>query len=138
MAREFEVRPADLRDAVANIPAEVTHLMEEIQAKDLQIAAFKDEINKRDAQLQKWVRMNGGHVPNPKEEAFSKTINDCYDKCEILQAEKCGLSEKAMIVLDRQIKRLDLGLRLTVDLLDEQKFLVDDEAGALISLQSSG
>ncbi|KAI5367144.1 Putative inhibitor of growth histone-binding protein [Septoria linicola] len=96
---------------IANIPAEVTHLLEEIQAKDLQIAAFKDEIHKRDAQLQKWVRVNGGHVLNPKEEAFSKTINDCYDKCEILQAEKCGLSEKAQIVLDRQIKRLDVGLR---------------------------
>ncbi|UJO16283.1 Chromatin modification-related protein [Fulvia fulva] len=96
---------------IANIPAEITHLMEEIHAKDLTIAAFRDEINKRDNQLQKWVRLNGGHVQNPKEEPFSKTINDYYDKCEILQAEKCGLSEKAMIVLDRQIKRLDVGLR---------------------------
>jgi len=96
---------------VANIPAEISHLMEEIQAKDLQIATYKDEINKRDAQLQKWVRLNGGHVQNPKEEAFSKTINEYYDRCEILQAEKCGLSQKAMIVLDRQIKRLDVGLR---------------------------
>lgn len=77
----------------------------------MQIHAFKDEINKRDAQLQKWVRVNGGHVLNPKEEAFSRTINDCYDKIEILQAEKCGLSEKGLIVLERQIKRLDIGLR---------------------------
>lgn len=96
---------------VANIPAEISHLLEEIQAKDLQIQVFRDEINKRDAQLQKWVRTNGGHVPNPKEEAFSKTINECYDKCDILQAEKCGLAEKAAIVLERQIKRLDIGLR---------------------------
>lgn len=96
---------------VANTPAEITHLLEEIQAKDMQIVLLKDEITKRDAQLQKWVRMNGGHVLNPKEEAFSKTINDCYDKCEILQAEKCGLSEKALIVLERQMKRLDVGLR---------------------------
>ena len=73
---------------VANTPAEVTHLLEEIQAKDHQILAYKEEINKRDAALQKWVRLNGGHVPNPKEDAFTKTINDCFDKCEILQAEK--------------------------------------------------
>ena len=72
--------------------------MEEIQAKDLQIQAYKDEIHKRDQQLQKWVRVNGGHIQNPKEDAFTKTINDCYDKCEILQAEKLGLSEKAAIV----------------------------------------
>ena len=83
-------------------------MLEEIQAKDHQILAYKDEINKRDAALQKWVRLNGGHVPNPKEDAFSKTINDCFDKCEILQAEKCGLSEKALIVLERQIKKLDV------------------------------
>ena len=96
---------------MANTPAEITFLLEEIQAKDMQISAFKDEINKRDNQLQKWVRVNGGHVQNPKDDAFSKTINDCYDKCEILQAEKLGLSEKALIVLERQIKRLDVGLR---------------------------
>jgi inhibitor of growth protein 3 len=96
---------------VANTPAEITHLLEEIQAKDMHIRAFQEEIHKRDTQLQKWVRVNGGHVQNPKEDAFSKTINDCYDKCEILQAEKLGLSEKALIVLERQIKRLDMGLR---------------------------
>lgn len=96
---------------VANIPAEISHLMDEIQVKDRLITDFKDEINKRDAQLQKWVRVNGGHVLNPKEEAFSKAINECFDKCEILQAEKCGLAEKAQIILDRQVKRLDVGLR---------------------------
>ena len=96
---------------MANTPAEITHLLEEIQAKDLQISAFKDEIQRRDALLQKWTRLNGGHVPHPKEDAFSKTISDCYDKCEILQAEKCGLSDKAVVILDRQIRRLDVGLR---------------------------
>ncbi|KAK6415675.1 hypothetical protein LTR95_017553, partial [Oleoguttula sp. CCFEE 5521] len=44
---------------VANTPAEVTHLLEEIQSKDAQILAYKDEIAKRDAALQKWVRING-------------------------------------------------------------------------------
>ena len=48
---------------VANTPAEITHLLEEIQAKDLQIQAYRDEINKRDAQLQKWVRLNVAQPP---------------------------------------------------------------------------
>ena len=115
---------------MANTPAEISHLLEEMQAKDMQIQAFKDEIAKRDAQLQKWVRVNGGHVPNPKEEAFSKTISDCYDKCEILQAEKCGLSERALIVLERQIKRLDLGLR---GLTAREEFPVDWGGPSLLS-----
>ncbi|KXT01242.1 hypothetical protein AC578_3802 [Pseudocercospora eumusae] len=96
---------------IANVPAEITHLMEEIAAKDIQISAFRDEVVKRDSQIQKWVRVNGGHVLNPKEEAFSKTINECYDKMEILQAEKCGLAERAQIILDRHVKRLDIGLK---------------------------
>lgn len=121
--------------SVANTPAEVTHLLEEIQAKDHQILAYKDEINKRDAALQKWVRLNGGHVPNPKEDAFSKTINDCFDKCEILQAEKCGLSEKALIVLERQIKRLDVGLRhLTV----REEFPADWNGPSMLSGSATG
>lgn len=120
---------------VANTPAEVTHLLEEIQAKDQQILAYKDEINKRDAALQKWVRLNGGHVQNPKEEAFSKTINDCFDKCEILQAEKCGLSEKALIVLERQIKKLDVGLRhLTI----REEFPADWNGPSMLSGSATG
>lgn len=75
--------------------------MEEIQAKDLQMHAFKDEIYKREVQLQKFVRVNGGHVQNPKEDAFSKTILDCYDKLQTLQAEKLGLAQRAEIVSRR-------------------------------------
>jgi inhibitor of growth protein 3 len=96
---------------VANAPAEITHLLEELQQKDAEISVLRSEISKRDAQLQKWVRVNGGHVPNPKEEAFSKTINDCFDRSEILQAEKVGLAERALMIWERQLKRFDVGLR---------------------------
>lgn len=101
----------------------------------MQIAAFRDEINKRDLALQKWVRVNGGHVQNPKEDAFSRTINDCYDKCEILQAEKCGLSEKVQIVLERQIKRLDIGLR---GLATREEFPLDWNGPSLLSGNVTG
>ena len=120
---------------VANTPAEITHLLEEIAAKDAQIHAFRDEILKRENQIQKWVRVNGGHVLNPKEEAFTKTINDCYDKCEILQAEKCGLSEKALIVLERQVKRLDVGLR---SLSAREEFPSDWNGPSLLSGSATG
>ena len=96
---------------MANTPAEITHLLEEIAAKDHQISSLREEISKRDSALQKWVRVNGSHQPHPKEASFSKIVEDCYDRCEILQAEKEGLAAKSKIVLDRQIKRLDIGLR---------------------------
>lgn len=95
---------------MANIPAEISHIMEEIQAKDMQIAQFRLEIDKREAQLQKFTRANGGHVRNPKDEAFSKTIRECFDKCEILQEAKCGLAQRAQILIDRVTKKLDSGI----------------------------
>ena len=100
-----------LLNAVANTPAEVTHLLQEIHAKDEQIHTLREYIAKSEAHLQRWVRANGGHVRNPKEDTLSRTINDYYDKCQVLQTEKCSLSEKALVVLERQIKRLDVGLR---------------------------
>ncbi|KAL1297597.1 hypothetical protein AAFC00_006159 [Neodothiora populina] len=96
---------------VANLPAEITHLLEEVSAKDQQIDELRTLIASRDKSIQNFVRQNGGHVKNPKEDSLTKGILASYDRVEILQAEKLALSEKAMIVLDRQIKRFDLSMR---------------------------
>lgn len=77
------------------MPAEITHLYEEMQAKDVQIQECRTIINQRDASLQKFIKLNGSLVKNPKEEPYSKTILEKFDKAEILQAEKLGLAEKA-------------------------------------------
>ena len=84
---------------VANLPAEITHLMEEIQAKDMLLQQCKDTINRHDGSLQKFVKLSGGHIKNPKEDSYTQIIRDNYDKAEILQAEKIGLSEKAVILV---------------------------------------
>ncbi|KAI7297826.1 hypothetical protein KC315_g18289, partial [Hortaea werneckii] len=120
---------------VASLPPELSHLLSEISHKDAQITAFRDEISKRDAQLQKWVRINGGHVHNPKEEGTVKQCEDLYDKCEVLQAEKEGLSEKALVVLERGIKRLDVGLR---GLVAREEFPADWNGPSLLSNTGTG
>lgn len=81
---------------VANLPAEIAHLLEEIQAKDQHIQDLRDVINSRDKSIQNFVRAQGGHVKNPKEDGLSKVIMANFDRIEILQAEKLGLSEKAL------------------------------------------
>ncbi|KAK5002722.1 hypothetical protein LTR16_006614, partial [Cryomyces antarcticus] len=88
---------------VANLPAEVAHLLEEIQAKDRLVQDCRDVIAKRDASIQKFVKLNGGHVKNPQDEAYSKVIAANYDKARILQEEKVGLSEKAGILNEGQM-----------------------------------
>ncbi|OJJ48123.1 hypothetical protein ASPZODRAFT_150424 [Penicilliopsis zonata CBS 506.65] len=96
---------------VANLPAEINHLMEEIQAKDKIIQDCRVTINSRDTSIQKFIRMNGSLTPNPKEEQYSKVILQNLDKCQQLQDDKIHLSEKACILLDRQIKKLDVKIR---------------------------
>ncbi|EZF29712.1 hypothetical protein H109_01510 [Trichophyton interdigitale MR816] len=96
---------------VANLPAEINHLMEEIQAKDKIIQECRAIINSRDGSLQKFIKINGSHALNPKEEAYSKTILQNMDRCQVLQDEKVILSDKASILLDRHIKRLDVKIR---------------------------
>jgi inhibitor of growth protein 3 len=97
--------------AVANLPAEITHLMEEIQAKDKIIQECRTTINSRDNSIQKFIKLNGSLTPNPKEEQYSKTILQNLDRCQTLQDEKIQLSEKACVLLDRQIKKLDVKVR---------------------------
>lgn len=85
--------------------------MEEIEAKDKIIQECRAIINSRDGSIQKFIKANGSLAPNPKEDQYSKTVLENYDRCEVLQDEKIQLSEKACMLLDRQVKRLDLRIR---------------------------
>jgi len=83
------------KSTVANLPAEITHLYEEVQAKDNQIQELRAGIQQRDGSLQKFIKLNGSLVENPKEVAYSKAILANYEKAQLLQEEKIGLVEKA-------------------------------------------
>lgn len=85
--------------SVANLPAEIAHLLEEIQAKDRTIQECRNTIHTRDNSIQKFIKANGSHIPNPKEEAYSRTVLANYDRAQIVQEEKVGLSEKAAIIV---------------------------------------
>lgn len=80
---------------VANLPAEIAHLLEEIQAKDRVVQECRNTIVARDGSIQKFLKTNGAGQPNPKEEAYAKNIMASFDKAQTIQEEKIGLSEKA-------------------------------------------
>jgi inhibitor of growth protein 3 len=66
-----------------------------MQAKDQQITELRAAIQQRDSSLQKFIKLNGSLVQNPKEEPYSKVIMQNYERAQVLQEEKIGLSEKA-------------------------------------------
>ncbi|KAF2653476.1 hypothetical protein K491DRAFT_717979 [Lophiostoma macrostomum CBS 122681] len=114
---------------VANLPAEIAHLYEEVQAKDQQIQECRSLIMSRDTSLQKFIKLNGSNLQNPKEEPYSKTIQQSYDRAQILQEEKIGLVEKAASLMDRHVKRLDVKLR---DLQNDGSIPTDPQMPSLL------
>jgi inhibitor of growth protein 3 len=91
--------------AVANLPAEITHLYEEVQAKDAQIQELRAAIQQRDNSLQKFIKLNGSLVVNPKEEPYNRVVIQNYERAQILQEEKIGLVDKAAALVSNS-KRL--------------------------------
>lgn len=83
----------------ANLPAEIAHLLEEIQAKDKILQECRSVISARDGSIQKFIKANGSLVVNPKDETYTKVILQNYDRAQILQEEKLGLSEKAGVLV---------------------------------------
>jgi inhibitor of growth protein 3 len=57
----------------------------------------------RDNSLQKFIKLNGSLVQNPKEEPYSKIITQAYERAQILQEEKIGLSDKAAALVREAI-----------------------------------
>lgn len=96
---------------VANLPNEIAHIYEEIQAKDKLLLELQKGIQQRDGSIQKFIRANGSHIPYPKEEAYSNHIRKAYAQINIIQDEKVAFAQKALDLMDKHIKRLDVKIK---------------------------
>ena len=95
-----EIHPNHLiPTVVANLPAEIQHLLEEIQAKDRIVLECRNTIAARDNSIQKFLKMNGAGQANPKEEGYCRNAMVNFDKAQLIQEEKVGLSDKAAILV---------------------------------------
>jgi inhibitor of growth protein 3 len=70
-------------------------LFEEAQAKQDAISDCCTVIQQRDTALQRFIKQAGSLTVNPKEEQYSKTILENYDRAQRLQEEKVALVQKA-------------------------------------------
>lgn len=81
---------------VANLPAEIAHIYEEIQAKDRVLKEHRDSALARDNSLQKFIKNHGSHTENPKEAVYVEQIRKSHKKIEQIQDEKLVLAKKAV------------------------------------------
>jgi inhibitor of growth protein 3 len=122
-----------LRNIVANLPAEIQHLFEEIQAKDRMVQECRNVIATRDNSIQKFLKNNGAGQANPKEQNYCNIAMSNFEKAQTIQEEKISLSDKAALLLDRQIKRLDFKIR---DLQNEGSIQPDPQLPSLLNNNS--
>jgi inhibitor of growth protein 3 len=115
---------------VANLPAEIAFMQEEIEQKDRLMQECLTIITKNDTQIQKWIRLNGSSVPNPKEEQLSRIILENYDKAQVLQAEKIALAQKTQIITDKHTRWLDGHIK---GMQDRNEFPHDPELPSLLN-----
>ena len=85
---------------MANLPAEIAHLLEEIEAKDKVTQECRNTIHSKDSSIQKFCKTNGSRQENPKEDLYCKTALSNFDKAQAIQDEKVALSDKARILVN--------------------------------------
>ena len=117
---------------VANLPAEIAHLLEEIQAKDRTVTEHRSLITARDTSIQKHLKSQNFNCsnPHPKDDAYCKAVATSFDRAQAAQNEKVALSDKTAQLLDRQIKRLDFKIR---DLQNEGAIQPDPQLPSLLT-----
>ncbi|TQS36982.1 hypothetical protein Golomagni_02557 [Golovinomyces magnicellulatus] len=114
---------------VANLPNEIAFMYEEIEQKDSQIAECLVTITKHDNILQNWVRKNGGHVANPKENFINRIVLENFDRAQALQSEKIAIAQKCQQIIDKHTRNLDTHIRA---LQDRGEFPIDAELPSLL------
>ena len=95
----------------SNLPAEINHMMEEIQAKDKEVQKYLSVVNQKDSNIQKHLKVNGVLAPHPKDNEYADLVKKNYDLSMGVQDQKILLSEKACMLLERQVKKLDVKIR---------------------------
>ena len=123
----------DWMNRVANLPAEIAFMQEEIAEKDREMQVCLSAINKYDGAIQKWLRVNGSQQANPKEEQLSRMIKENYDKAQLLQAEKIALTTKTQLVIDKHTRHLDKQIKA---LQDRGEFPNDSDIPSLLRPQT--
>ncbi|KAK0632169.1 inhibitor of growth proteins N-terminal histone-binding-domain-containing protein [Immersiella caudata] len=114
-----------------NLAEEIRHMQDEIAEKDRVYDKLIREIDEKDGRIQKWIKANGSHQSNPKEEEYRATIRKNYAQAEKLAEEKIKLIQKLQQTMDKHVRQLDMQIKLLYDR-NELGFVDPDELPSLI------
>lgn len=92
---------------LANLPAEIAHILEEIRDKDIKFYDTRKKIQQRDNQIHKFIKANGSLTDNPKEQLTYPKIRADFEKAREIQQQKLDLSNTGLYILARHVKSLN-------------------------------
>lgn len=121
----------DWINRVQNLPEEIKFIQEEILDKDRQYNECIRVIEDRDGKIQKWIKTNGSHEPNPKEELLRAQIRENFTKADRFSQEKIALTQKLQLALEKHMRSLDNQIKLLYDRA-EPGFTDPDEVPSLL------
>lgn len=121
----------DWINRVQNLPEEIRFIQEEISDKDRQYAECIRMVEDRDGKIQKWIKTNGSHEPNPKEDLLRAQVRENYAKADQLSQDKMTLMQKLQVIMDKHLRSLDIQVKLLYDRA-EPGFTDPDEVPSLL------
>ncbi|ODA76652.1 hypothetical protein RJ55_07923 [Drechmeria coniospora] len=121
----------DWINRVQNLPEEIRFMQDEIADKDRQYNECIRLIEDRDGKIQKWIKSNGSHETNPKENNLRAQIRDNYARADQLSQDKIILVQRLQVNLDKHLRSLDVQIKLLYDRA-EPGFTDPDEVPSLL------
>ncbi|PNP41344.1 hypothetical protein TGAM01_v210099 [Trichoderma gamsii] len=121
----------DWINRVQNLPEEIRFIQEEISDKDRQYNDCIRMIEDRDGKIQKWIKTNGSHEPNPKEDMLRAQIRENYNRADQFAQDKINLMQRLQLVMDKHLRSLDIQIKLLYDRA-EPGFTDPDEVPSLL------
>ena len=121
----------DWVNRVQNLPEEIRFIHEEITDKDRQYNECIRMIEDRDGKIQKWIKSNGSHEHNPKEDLLRAQIRDSFAKADKLAQDKIALTQKLHLTMDKHLRSIDIQIKLLYDRA-EPGFTDPDEVPSLL------
>jgi inhibitor of growth protein 3 len=98
-----------------NLPEEIRHMQDEVAEKDRVYDRLMREIEEKDGRIQKWIKANGSHLNNPKEEEYRAVIRKNFAQADKLSEEKLRLTQKLQQTMDKHIRQLDVQIKMLYD-----------------------
>ncbi|KAM9878286.1 PHD-finger domain-containing protein [Verticillium dahliae] len=105
----------DWINRVQNLPEEIRFMQDEIADKDRQYQECVKLVDDRDGKIQKWIKAQGSHEVNPKEDGLRSQIRDNFARADRLATEKINLTQRLQANMDKHLRNLDQHIKLLYD-----------------------